>query len=72
MRGPAGEVIPPAIIQKPPSAELRPDQTDQDSLPPYDVLDRILELYVEQDGSAEAIIAQGMQRDQVERDLSAS
>ncbi|MEM1164594.1 MAG: NAD+ synthase, partial [Pseudomonadota bacterium] len=42
MRGPADEVIPANIIQKPPSAELRPDQTDQDSLPPYDVLDDIL------------------------------
>ena len=43
MMGPAGEVIPPRIIQKPPSAELRPDQVDQDSLPPYDILDAILD-----------------------------
>jgi NAD+ synthetase len=42
-----GEVIPPAILEKPPSAELRPDQKDTDSLPPYDVLDPILEAYVE-------------------------
>jgi NAD+ synthase (glutamine-hydrolysing) len=41
------EVIPEATITKPPSAELRPNQTDQDSLPPYDVLDRILKAYVE-------------------------
>jgi len=41
------EVIPAATIKKPPSAELRPNQTDQDSLPPYDVLDRIVRAYVE-------------------------
>jgi NAD+ synthase (glutamine-hydrolysing) len=42
-----GEIIPEAILTKPPSAELRPDQKDTDSLPPYDVLDPILEAYVE-------------------------
>ncbi|MEL6211896.1 MAG: NAD(+) synthase, partial [Pseudomonadota bacterium] len=42
MMGPAGEVIPPRVIDKPPSAELRPDQKDEDSLPPYEVLDAIL------------------------------
>jgi NAD+ synthase/NAD+ synthase (glutamine-hydrolysing) len=51
--------IPGAILSKAPSAELRQDQTDQDSLPPYDLLDRILELHVEQSQSAEEIIAQG-------------
>ena len=51
--------IPQAIFTKPPSAELRPDQTDQDTLPPYDILDQILELHVEQSQSAEEIIAQG-------------
>ena len=51
--------IPEAILTKAPSAELRPDQTDQDSLPPYDLLDQILELHVEQCQSAEEIIAQG-------------
>lgn len=51
--------IPVAILIKAPSAELRPDQTDQDSLPPYDLLDRILELHVEQSQSAEEIIAEG-------------
>jgi NAD+ synthase/NAD+ synthase (glutamine-hydrolysing) len=55
-RGPA---IPEATITKAPSAELRPDQTDQDSLPPYSLLDEILELHVEQCQSAEEIIAQG-------------
>jgi NAD+ synthetase len=43
----AGERIPAATIEKPPSAELRPDQTDQDSLPPYDQLDRILEAFID-------------------------
>lgn len=60
-------VIPETVITRPPSAELAPDQKDEDSLPPYDTLDRILELYVEQDFSAEAIISQGFARDQVER-----
>jgi NAD+ synthase (glutamine-hydrolysing) len=52
-------VIPQRIIDRPPSAELRPDQTDQDSLPPYDVLDAILAAYVERDLSARDIVAQG-------------
>ncbi|MEP5766316.1 MAG: NAD+ synthase [Halieaceae bacterium] len=60
-------VIPERVIERPPSAELAPDQKDEDSLPAYDVLDRILELYIEEDMSAEAIIAQGMRRDEVER-----
>ena len=54
--------IPEAILTKAPSAELRPDQTDQDSLPPYELLDQILELHVEQCQSAEEIIAQGFRR----------
>lgn len=61
------EVIPETVITRPPSAELAPDQKDEDSLPPYDILDQILALYVEHDLSAEAIIAQGFARDQVER-----
>jgi len=52
-------VIPAYIITRPPSAELRPDQTDQDTLPPYPVLDQILEAYIEKDMSAEAIIGAG-------------
>jgi NAD+ synthase (glutamine-hydrolysing) len=60
-------VIPESVITRPPSAELAPDQKDEDSLPPYDILDRILALYVEQDCSAEAIISQGFNREQVER-----
>jgi NAD+ synthase (glutamine-hydrolysing) len=60
------EVIPKSIIQKAPSAELRPDQTDQDALPPYDVLDRIMKDYVENRVSAEAIIAKGEDKETVE------
>jgi NAD+ synthase (glutamine-hydrolysing) len=55
------EVIPWSTIEKPPSAELRPDQKDQDTLPPYDVLDKILELYVEQQLSADEIVAHGFE-----------
>ncbi len=54
----AGEVIPRNTIEKPPSAELRPDQKDTDSLPPYEVLDPILEAYVERYCSAEQIVAE--------------
>jgi len=53
------EVIPPSIISKPPSAELRPNQKDTDSLPPYDVLDRILFAYIEQNHSVKDIIGMG-------------
>jgi NAD+ synthetase len=49
------EIIPPAILEKPPSAELRPDQKDTDSLPPYDVLDPIIEAYVERYETPECI-----------------
>jgi NAD+ synthase/NAD+ synthase (glutamine-hydrolysing) len=61
--------IPESILTKAPSAELRPDQTDQDSLPPYDLLDQILELHVEQCQSAEEIIAQGFDEATVRRVL---
>jgi NAD+ synthetase len=53
------EIIPRAIIERPPTAELRPDQTDQDSLPPYEVLDSILEGYVEKHWSVERLIEEG-------------
>ncbi len=56
------ELIPESILVKVPSAELRPHQTDQDSLPPYDVLDGILELYVEKQLSEEEIVASGFDR----------
>ncbi len=59
--------IPERIITRPPSAELRPDQTDQDSLPPYDVLDAILERYMENDQGIEDIIAAGFARADVEK-----
>ncbi len=60
------EVIPRNIITKPPSAELKPDQTDQDSLPPYDVLDEILQRYEERLESVEEIVAAGFERAVVE------
>jgi NAD+ synthase (glutamine-hydrolysing) len=53
------EVIPHASITKPPSAELRPDQLDTDSLPPYEVLDPIIEAYVEDDQPLASIVAAG-------------
>jgi NAD+ synthase (glutamine-hydrolysing) len=62
-----GRVIPERIITRPPSAELREDQTDQDSLPPYDILDAILEAYVEQDKSPREIVAMGYPREHVGR-----
>ena len=60
-------VIPERVITRPPSAELAPDQKDEDSLPGYDVLDQILNLYVERDWSADAIVAQGFNREDVDR-----
>ncbi len=57
--GPAGAVIPERIISKPPSAELRPDQKDEDSLPPYDILDDILECLIEQEMAIAEIVARG-------------
>ncbi|WP_027854023.1 NAD+ synthase [Marinobacterium litorale] len=60
-------VIPERVIIRPPSAELAPDQKDQDSLPDYDALDRILELYVERDFSAQAIIEEGFDEAVVKR-----
>jgi NAD+ synthase (glutamine-hydrolysing) len=54
-----GEIIPKRILERAPSAELAPNQKDQDSLPPYDVLDKLIELYLEQEKSVETIIALG-------------
>jgi NAD+ synthase (glutamine-hydrolysing) len=59
------EVIPREIIDKPPSAELRPDQRDRDTLPPYEALDRVLDLYVDQGRSVDEIVAQGLDREVV-------
>ena len=68
-RNRAGEVIPQRVIDRPPSAELSPDQKDEDSLPPYPVLDEILRLYVEQDLSAVDIVAAGFDEETVRRVL---
>ncbi len=67
MHGPAGEVIPPRVIDKPPTAELRDDQKDSDSLPPYEVLDAILERLIDLDQSVAEIVAAGFDRATVKR-----
>ncbi len=67
MNGPAGVVIPERIISKPPSAELRLDQKDEDSLPPYDVLDGILDLLVDREASVADCVAAGYDRATVKR-----
>ena len=64
------ELIPAAIIERAPSAELRDNQLDEDSLPPYPALDLVLEAYVEQDRSREELSADGFDRDVVERALA--
>ncbi|HRP76779.1 MAG TPA: NAD+ synthase [Rhodocyclaceae bacterium] len=69
-RNSVGAVIPENIITRPPSAELKPDQTDQDSLPPYEVLDAIIEAYMERDNSPREIIAQGYSEGDVRRTVS--
>ena len=66
-RNGAGVVIPQSVLDKPPSAELRPGQLDTDSLPPYEVLDPILEGYVEDDASVDELVAAGFDREVVER-----
>lgn len=65
--GTGSNPLPERIITRPPSAELRPDQKDQDSLPPYEVLDAILERYMENDESIESLLADGFERADVER-----
>lgn len=67
MMGPAGEVIAPSVIDKPPSAELREDQKDSDSLPDYPELDAILDILVDQDGSIEDCVAAGFDKATVKR-----
>ncbi|MFK7869282.1 MAG: NAD+ synthase [Roseobacter sp.] len=67
MNGPAGEVITPRVIDKPPSAELRADQKDSDSLPDYPELDRILTLLVDEDASIAECVAAGIDRDVAKR-----
>ena len=63
------EVIPQAVIDRPPSAELAPGQEDQDSLPPYDILDQVLELYIEKDFSGSAIVNAGFDEEMVRKVL---
>lgn len=65
-----GEVIPEAIIEKPPSAELKPEQTDQDSLPPYETLDPIIRAYVEDRRSADEIVDLGFEEEIVTKVIS--
>ncbi|MEM9708676.1 MAG: NAD+ synthase [Pseudomonadota bacterium] len=67
MKGPAGEVIPPRVIDKPPTAELRENQTDQDSLPPYEDLDRMLEALIDSEASVADVVAMGYDRQTVEK-----
>ena len=67
MKGPAGEGIPPRIIDKPPSAELRADQKDEDSLPPYPVLDAILTMLIDEEKSVAEAVAAGFDRDVVKK-----
>src|SRR4029079_6439230 len=65
--GPSGEVIPVNIITRPPTAELRENQADQDSLPPYELLDAILERLVEREEPLASIVADGFDREMVAR-----
>ncbi|MXX05443.1 MAG: NAD+ synthase [Gammaproteobacteria bacterium] len=67
LAGEAGEVIPREVIERPPSAELAPGQVDADNLPPYDILDSILERYVERDWSANRIVEDGFEEEVVAR-----
>ncbi|NMG74856.1 NAD+ synthase [Aromatoleum diolicum] len=69
-RNTVSPVIPENIITRPPSAELKPDQTDQDSLPPYEVLDAIIEAYMEGDESPREIIARGYPEAEVRRTVA--
>jgi NAD+ synthase (glutamine-hydrolysing) len=66
-RNAQGDIVPERIITRPPSAELKPDQTDQDSLPPYEVLDAIMKMYMEDDRSVDEIAAAGHPREAIER-----
>ncbi|UUY02368.1 NAD+ synthase [Svornostia abyssi] len=62
-----GPLVPETVVTRPPSAELRPDQKDEDSLPPYDILDRIIEGYVEHDLGRDQLIARGLPADEIDR-----
>ncbi len=67
MKGPAGEIIPPRVIDKPPTAELRENQRDDDSLPPYHVLDAILTGLIDNEASVADMVAQGFAREVVKK-----
>ncbi|MDG4648322.1 NAD+ synthase [Roseibacterium sp. SDUM158017] len=67
MKGPEGEVIPPRVIDKPPTAELREDQKDEDSLPPYADLDVMLEMLIDKEASVADVVAQGYDRETVKK-----
>jgi len=69
-RNQQGCVIPQRVIDRPPSAELAPDQKDEDSLPPYSILDKLLEGYIEQDKSAADLLAEGFLEEDVQRVIS--
>jgi NAD+ synthase (glutamine-hydrolysing) len=64
------ELIPASVLERPPSAELRPDQLDEDALPRYEILDRILEAYVERDQGRDAIAAEGIPVELVDEVIS--
>lgn len=66
-RNTISEIIPTRILTRPPSAELKPDQTDQDSLPPYEILDPIMQMYMEENCSLEEIVEAGFAREDVQR-----
>ena len=66
-RNSLSDVIPERILTRAPSAELRPDQTDQDSLPPYEILDAIMQLYMEENRPTDYIIASGYKKEDVDR-----
>ena len=66
-KGPAGRVIPELVLERAPTAELRPDQRDEDSLPPYSSLDSMLEMLIERDGSAAELVEAGYAREDAER-----
>jgi NAD+ synthase len=67
MQGPSGEVIPPRVIDKPPTAELRADQKDEDSLPPYAELDTMLEMLIDKEASVADVVALGYDRETVKK-----
>ena len=63
----SNELIPESVLERAPSAELKPDQRDEDSLPPYDMLDAILEEYIEEDQDRDQLIRRGMPEDVVDK-----